>query len=621
LTAVIVGLRTAQEKHLREMRDLSEEYKKQSSNIYGLVSEHKLLTEKTEKTADEKERLKKITERLIELSPSVVKGYDDEGQAILDLNIALEEMVNKKREALQLDKELMEQEIKAEEQALQRLEKKRDSLLWDIQNTERQRLTMTRMGVRPSAVDNMIEGFRQQIADLDIEIQAQQDKIDSLTGKRTALEATIQGTTVEALRAEYEARKAEAEAKRRAAEEALKEAERERQEQALAKERERLEAELADRIYELLHTETEIKLRELDKQLAIYEKAKVKEIEINGEKFTLAQWYEIEKTRILDEEIEKRKQIEQDLLDWQNRARLVAMDDFDKQIEQYDLDRAAALKAAEDKFKDEEQYKQAELAINQYYDGLIAKIRDEQEDSRKKATDQRIQEQEKAIRKEYEMEKSLTEWEKQELLKRLQAELSALEAMTDASAERIEALKNVISELSDEIPSLADVTKRWTEDLVDGLSRAIVEGESLANVFDNLLKTITQYFLKQALMGGLASAGLPSFHGGGKIERFHWGGVATAFAGAIRAHGGLKLERDEVPIIAQTGERILSRAQNAAYEAGMKPEVNIEIVNNTGTPIETKKEVDFDGPRTIVRLFMEGFSRNMEGIQDIMKPR
>jgi hypothetical protein len=37
----------------------------------------------------------------------------------------------------------------------------------------------------------------------------------------------------------------------------------------------------------------------------------------------------------------------------------------------------------------------------------------------------------------------------------------------------------------------------------------------------------------------------------------------------IYAHGGLNLKSDEVPIIAQTGERVLSRQQNRDYEAGM----------------------------------------------------
>jgi len=149
--------------------------------------------------------------------------------------------------------------------------------------------------------------------------------------------------------------------------------------------------------------------------------------------------------------------------------------------------------------------------------------------------------------------------------------------------------------------------------------QAIVRGESLSDVFENLLRTITQYLIKQAMMGALTAAGFPSFHGGGEVpQRYHWGGVVDAFAGAIRAHSGLKLAADEVPIIAQTGERILSRAQNVAYEAGWKPQVKINITNNTGTPIQAEPEVSFDGAEMVVSLLLEGHRRNIGGIQKLL---
>ena len=394
-------------------------------------------------------------------------------------------------------------------------------------------------------------------------------------------------------------------------------------EEELRKKREKLEAELADRLFELTRTETEVKIRELDKQRKVYEDAKIKEIEVDGQKFTLAQWYELELTKIKDEEARKQQQIAEDLAkwqeDWQNRARLVMMEEYERRVAQYELDREAALKEARKKLEDEEQYRQAELAINQYYDALIAQTREEQADEEKRAFDRRVKDAEEAIRKEYGLEQQLTEWEKKELLQRLQNELAALEAMEDASTERIEALKNVIDDLSADIPDLTDLTKQWTESLIDGLSQAIVRGESLSDVFENLLRTITQYLIKQAMMGALTAAGFPSFHGGGEVpQRYHWGGVVDAFAGAIRAHSGLKLAADEVPIIAQTGERILSRAQNVAYEAGWKPQVKINITNNTGTPIQAEPEVSFDGAEMVVSLLLEGHRRNIGGIQKLL---
>ena len=43
---------------------------------------------------------------------------------------------------------------------------------------------------------------------------------------------------------------------------------------------------------------------------------------------------------------------------------------------------------------------------------------------------------------------------------------------------------------------------------------------------------------------------------------------AAAWANAPRAHGGMNLAPDERPIIAQTGERVLSRRETAAYNSG-----------------------------------------------------
>jgi len=625
LTSVVVGLYTAQQKQLEQMRELSKEYKQQSNEIYDLVDEYEELFSKTEKTADEKERLKTISERLIELVPGMVKGYDDEGRAILDLNIALEDMVRKKREALKLDKDLLESQIRDAERRRDELERQR------AQREQFLELGRSRGGARGLPQDEeslarVNEALRkareeedQWLADIDAQIKELELEIEGLSKQRDALEAAIQGTTMEAVIAENERRKTDAERKRAEAEEAI------RQQQQI-REREKLEAELADRLFELTRTETEVKIRELDKQRKAYEDAKIKEIEVDGQKFTLAQWYELELTKIKDEEAEKQQQIAEELAkwqeDWRNRARLALMEEYDQRVAQYELDREAALKEARKKLEDEEQYKQAELAINQYYDALIAQTREEQADEEKRAFDKRVKDAEEAIRKEYGLEQQLTEWEKKELLQRLQNELAALEAMEDASTERIEALKNVIDDLSADVPDLTDLTRQWTESLVDGLSQAIVRGESLSDVFENLLQTITQYLIKQAMMGALTAAGFPSFHDGGEVpQRYHWGGVVDAFAGAIRAHGGLKLAADEVPIIAQTGERILSRAQNVAYEAGWKPQVDIQIINNTGTPIETRKETEFDGPRTVVRFFLEGYSRNIDGIQRILQPR
>lgn len=613
LTSVVAGITTAIQKQREEQAKLADSYRDQVDEVDKLIEEYEQLSQKTEKTKEDKQRMIELSNRIVEILPQAAAGYDEEGNAILDLNAALREMVLLKGKELEIRSQELNQRIREEEERLRKAEKRRADL--ETEWARRQQRWET-WGQYPEQerLNELTEEYNREWRKITAEIDSANKSLANYKQQQKDIQDILAGVTPEWMRQERKERQ----------EKKPTSEEKDKPEEDIKK-RERLEAELADRLFELTRTETEVKIRELDKQRKAYEDAKIKEIEVDGQKFTLAQWYELELTKIKDEEAEKQKQIAEDLAkwqeDWQNRARLVLMEEYDQRIAQYELDREAALKEARKKFEDEEQYRQAELAINQYYDALIAQTREEQREEEKRAFDQRVKDAEEAIRKEYGLEQQLTEWEKKELLQRLQNELAALEAMEDASTERIEALKNVIDDLSADVPDLTDLTRQWTESLVDGLSQAIVRGESLSDVFENLLQTITQYLIKQAMMGALTAAGLPTFHGGGEVpQRYHWGGVVEAFAGAIRAHNGLKLAADEVPIIAQTGERILSRAENVAYEAGMKPKVEVNIINNTGTPIQAEPEVSVDGARMVVNLLLEGYSRNISDIQKIFPP-
>lgn len=82
-------------------------------------------------------------------------------------------------------------------------------------------------------------------------------------------------------------------------------------------------------------------------------------------------------------------------------------------------------------------------------------------------------------------------------------------------------------------------------------------GKILSDFGNQMLKMIVQVLMKMILINTVGQIGLGSY---GKLAQyFHSGGI-------VRAHSGLAV--DEVPIIAQTGERILSRSQNAEYEKG-----------------------------------------------------
>ncbi|SNS00397.1 Lambda phage tail tape-measure protein (Tape_meas_lam_C) [Humidesulfovibrio mexicanus] len=92
-------------------------------------------------------------------------------------------------------------------------------------------------------------------------------------------------------------------------------------------------------------------------------------------------------------------------------------------------------------------------------------------------------------------------------------------------------------------------------------------------------------------------------HGGGMVgEPTFYGQVSPlAFAGAPRFHGGgwPGLASDEVPIIAQRGERVLSREEVAAGVGSGGSSVQIVIQNYTGAQVQTKETAGSGGQRQL----------------------
>lgn len=217
-----------------------------------------------------------------------------------------------------------------------------------------------------------------------------------------------------------------------------------------------------------------------------------------------------------------------------------------------------------------------------------------------------------SVIKRYGAEQNLTEWQKQELVKRLEAELATLDMSVEAHRARAEAIKGILTELSVTMPSLEQMTANWSQTLIDGLAKAIVYGEDLGDVFKNLFRQIAEWFLKYRvlmpllapMLGGLmpAAGTAGAVLGGGTlhIPMYHKGGVVLdavmPLARIPIAHEGLRI--DEVPIIAQTGERILSREQNKMFEhmlampQGIRVETHIHAVDAESFMALTQRHPD-----------------------------
>lgn len=119
---------------------------------------------------------------------------------------------------------------------------------------------------------------------------------------------------------------------------------------------------------------------------------------------------------------------------------------------------------------------------------------------------------------------------------------------------------------------------------LDGLGGALSSGfgEIVSTIFQVIQSLMTFLAAQQAAetTGDAVSSVASVAHSGGKVgtsplrkRRVN----PMIFAGAHRFHNGLA--PDEIPAILQTGERVLNRQQNAAYEKGMNQGQDVSIRN------------------------------------------
>lgn len=93
--------------------------------------------------------------------------------------------------------------------------------------------------------------------------------------------------------------------------------------------------------------------------------------------------------------------------------------------------------------------------------------------------------------------------------------------------------------------------------------------EYFASFGNSILSMISKIMAEIVAIQVLKNIGFGGFfHEGGTVAKKHYGGM-------IYAHNGLRV--DEVPIIAQTGERVLSRQQNKEYEKGMSRGITVNV--------------------------------------------
>ncbi len=224
----------------------------------------------------------------------------------------------------------------------------------------------------------------------------------------------------------------------------------------------------------------------------------------------------------------------------------------------------------------------------------------------------------------------------------------------------IRGLKDVAGESNNAAAAMEDGVKRAFAGMEDALVEFVTTGKiTFSGLVDSILADIARTTIRQSIIGPLSSAlsgwlgnllsGNPAAVGppvvlaavgppvvlaaGGRPGAiaagtatgvYHAGGVVGApvgvkravppevFAGARRYHrGGLAgmLRPDEVPIIAQRGERILSRAETRALVR--PPDIKIEILNqNTPKRGAVVDQPRFEAERWVISVVTDDVEAN-----------
>jgi hypothetical protein len=142
-------------------------------------------------------------------------------------------------------------------------------------------------------------------------------------------------------------------------------------------------------------------------------------------------------------------------------------------------------------------------------------------------------------------------------------------------------------------------------------------GESLSKIGQDVAATVAKFLIMRAILASFGGMGVTPAAGGPQslFPVQHQGGIVgeggamrrvdpMVFASAPRYHtGGMVLGRDEVPIIAQRGERVLSKQEVASSRSA---EIKFEVIDQRGAnapPVETERGRDSNG-REFIRAII-----------------
>lgn len=191
------------------------------------------------------------------------------------------------------------------------------------------------------------------------------------------------------------------------------------------------------------------------------------------------------------------------------------------------------------------------------------------------------------------------------------ANMQILRSKTDLLSGIKRGFHDLALESSDYASQMESVLSSAFQGAEDALTEFVTTGTTDFKAFaDSILKEIARMAIKMAVIAPLQRAFSGIFNGTsvGSAKVFHSGGMVESagasrsvpmslFAGAPRFHNGGMLAADEVPIIAQTGERILNREETKEYNAGrgVSVPVNVVVNNNSNSNVNVEQKQNNQG--------------------------
>lgn len=215
--------------------------------------------------------------------------------------------------------------------------------------------------------------------------------------------------------------------------------------------------------------------------------------------------------------------------------------------------------------------------------------------------------------------------------------LQKLQIRTDFAAGATRGLMKFGEQFGDTARQVETLTANMGNTISSTLSDAFMTGEFSAKKFFNSLMSMAVQAMSNFLVGQLfkgvgMSFGFGVAHTGGVVGQTALPMRAVSlevFWDAPRYHtGGAILAPGEVPIIAQTGERVLTRSQNAEWERGLRPQgggpinLTVSIENKSGQPLAaTQGGTQWSGDMrsAVVSIVLDAVNRNYMGARDALR--